>query len=124
MEESILATIARHERAIESLRRGQRDHEQRIAAVEADRADAPGHDPRDRRKRLLRRAWRVHYAGSSRDGAARAIALDWRAYVEARSNAEADPGTREAIFARLAEGGCAPVGHRTIYDDLDVALDR
>jgi hypothetical protein len=112
----LLSRVASLERELRTLRG-------RVDLIETERNAELGHDPLTWRKRRLRHLFRVYYAGQSRDGAARAIALDWKSYAEGRRNTSPADGSAEDIFAELIAGGCRPLAHRTIFDALDPALD-
>lgn len=107
---------------IASLQRQLAEQNRRIAFLEAERGESPGHDPRAWRRSKLRRAWRIHYAALSRSAAARAIACDWHTHVTS-PHSEAEPGSLESIFNALVRSGCKPLSWRAINDDLDEALD-
>jgi hypothetical protein len=93
------------------------------ALLEQASPPAINHDPRVRRRNLLRWAQRRFYPFASRDAAARAISLDWREVASARTNSPPEHGTREWLFTILIAGGCQPLGHRSIVDDLDPTFD-
>lgn len=80
-------------------------------------------DPRAlRRATLLRITWRhERYRGLVRTTAARLLAADWRAWHESGSRVDL-PGSVGAEFALLERANVAPVGWRTIADDLDPDL--
>jgi hypothetical protein len=93
--------------------------EERIRCLEQQSSPpTKAHDPIRWRRQKLRWLRRVHYAGQSRYGAATAISIDWRAYVDERQNERPQPGSKEAGYSELIEAGCRPLGPRTIFEDL------
>lgn len=84
------------------------------------RAVADGEQPREVRKHLLRRLWKLHYAWLPRCSAAKEIAGDWRAFVP--TEATPAPGTKQEWFVRLRAVCPTPLSERQISTDLDATF--